>query len=412
LLVRSDIDADTAGLVWRRLSDGAERVISRAPDLDVEQVLLHPRTGIVQAVSYLADPRRWEAIDRAVGADIQRIRRLGAGQLAILSRDRDDARWLVSLADGRPGRRVYLWDRAARKSTLLVAEYPELSNLPVAHAQPITFTARDGLRIHGYLTLPLGLPARRLPLVVWIHGGPYLRDSWGYDYTGQLFSNRGYAFMRVNFRGSRGFGRRFRVSGFKQWGGTMRQDIEDAVAFVGRSGVADRSRVGLIGHSYGGYVVLASLAKTPDLYACGAASSTTANLVAFVERFPLTPDNVWVRETIGDHRHPADVAMLRDTSPVTFVDRLIRPLLVVRGDRDDALPPGDIDEFVSRIAKRGGDVTSVVYEGDGHFYRRENWLDYLARAEALFARCLGGRAEPMPGDRYPGSTARVVAGGR
>ena len=189
----------------------------------------------------------------------------------------------------------------------------------------------------------------------------------------------------------------------------MRQDIEDAVAFVVGSGVADRSRVALIGHSYGGYVVLAALTMTPDLYACGAASSTAANLVAFVERFPLTPDNVWIRETVGDHRNPADAAMLRDTSPVTFVDRVTKPLLVARGDRDDTLPPGDIDAFVSAIAKRGGEVTSVVYEGDGHFYRRANQLDYLARVEELFARCLGGRAEPMPGDRYSGSTARVVA---
>ena len=412
LLIRSDLDADTAGLVSRRLTDGAERVLSRAPDLDVENVLLHPRTGVVQAVSYLADPRRWEPIDRAVGADIQRIRRLGAGHLAILSRDRHDARWIVSLVDDRPTRQVYLWDRASRKSTLLVEEYPELSNLPLAHVQPVTFTARDGLRIRGYLTLPVGLAPRRLPLVVWVHGGPYLRDAWGYDYTGQLFTNRGYAFLRVNFRGSRGFGRRFRLSSFKQWGATMRQDIDDAVTFVVRSGVADRSRVAVIGHSYGGYVVLAALTMTPDLYACGAASSTAANLLAFVERFPLTPDNVWIRETIGDHRNPADAAMLRDTSPVTLVDRVTKPLLIVRGDRDDALPPGDIDAFVSAIAKRGGDVTSVVYEGDGHFYRRENQLDYLARVEALFARCLGGRAEPMPSDRYAGSTARVMASSR
>jgi dienelactone hydrolase len=403
------MDADTAGLVSHRLSDGAARVISRAPDLDVENILLHPRTGVVQAVSYLADPRRWEAIDPAVGSDIGRLGRLRAGHVAILSRDRDDAKWIVSLSNDRPTRRVYLWERASRKATLLVEEHPELAKLPLPHVQPVTLAARDGLRVRGYLTLPLGVPPRRLPLVVWVHGGPYLRDAWGYDYTGQLFANRGYAFLRVNFRGSRGFGRRYRVSSFKQWGGTMRQDIEDAVAFVVGSGVADRSRVAIIGHSYGGYVVLAALTKTPGLYACGAASSTTANLLAFVERFPLVPDNAWVRETVGDHRNPGDAAMLRDSSPVTFVDRVTKPLLVVRGDRDDALPPGDIDAFVSSIAKRGGDVASVVYEGDGHFYRRENQLDYLARVEALFARCLGGRAEPMAGDKYPGSTARVIS---
>jgi dipeptidyl aminopeptidase/acylaminoacyl peptidase len=248
--------------------------------------------------------------------------------------------------------------------------------------------------------------------VLWVHGGPYLRDSWGYDYTAQIFTNRGYAFMRVNFRGSRGFGRQSRVSSFKQWGGTMRQDVEDAVAYVVRSGVADKSRVAIMGHSYGGYVVLAALTMTPDLYACGSASSTAANLLAFVERFPFTADNIWIRETVGDHRLPEDAAMLRATSPMTHVGRMTKPLLVVRGDRDDALPPGDIDAFVSAIEKQGGEATSVVYEGDGHFYRRENQLDYLARAEALFGRCLGGRVEPMDGGRYPGSTGRVRIIGR
>ena len=412
LLLRSDMDDDTAGLVERRLADGVERVIARAQDLDVENVLLHPRTGAVQAVSYLADPRRWEAVDRAMAGEFQRLRRLGSGHVSVVSRDRDDAQWIVGISSDRASRRVYLWDRGTRKGTLLFEEQPHLSTLPLARVKPIAFTARDGLRIPGYLTLPVGVPPRRLPLVVWVHGGPYLRDAWAYDYTAQLFANRGYAFLRLNFRGSRGFGRHFRLSSFKQWGGTMQHDVEDAVAYVVRSGTADPSRVGIIGHSYGGYVVLAALTMTPDLFACGAASATTANLVAFVERFPRTPDNVWVRETIGDHTRPEDAAALRAASPATHIERLSRPLLIARGDRDETLPPGDLEAFVSALEKRGRDVTSIVYEGDGHFFRRENQLDYLARVEALFARCLGGSAEPMPGDAYPRSTGRIRASGR
>jgi dipeptidyl aminopeptidase/acylaminoacyl peptidase len=275
----------------------------------------------------------------------------------------------------------------------------------------MSFSARDGVTFGGYLTLPLGVPGRGLPLVVWVHGGPYLRDGWAYDYIGQIFANRGYAFLRVNYRGSRGFGRHFRVSAFKQWGRAMQHDVVDAVESLVRSGVVDRSRMAIIGHSYGGYVALLGLTMTPDLFACGAASSTTANLVPFVSRFSRTPGNLWVRETIGDEQIPADLEMLRSVSPITYVDRVTKPILVVRGDRDDALPPGDIDTFAAALAKRGQAITSVVYEGDGHFFRRENQLDYLARAEALFARCLGGRAEPMAGDRYPGSTARVTAAG-
>ncbi len=413
LLVRSDLRADTTQLVSRRIRDGAERVIAGGRDVDIETVLLHPRTGAVQALSFLEDPRRWTTLDRTLAEDFRRLDRLRpGGNVGILSRDRRDARWIVSLSSDRTSRDVYLWDRATGQATLLLDEQPHLSKLPLAPVRPLVFTARDGLRVHGYLTLPVDVTPRGLPLVVWVHGGPYLRDSWGYDYTAQLFTNRGYGFLRVNFRGSRGFGRRFRTVAFKEWGGAMQHDIEDAVAFLVSSGVADRSRVGIIGHSYGGYVVLAALTMTPDLFACGAASSTVSNLVTFVDQFPRTADNMWVRETIGDTAIPADAAMLKARSPITHVDRLTKPLLIVRGDRDEAIPRGDLEGFASEIARRGREVTLVVYEGDGHFYRRENQLDYLARVEALFARCLGGVAEPMEGDRYPGSTGRIRAEGR
>jgi len=217
--------------------------------------------------------------------------------------------------------------------------------------------------------------------------------------------------MRINFRGSRGFGRRFRLASFKQWGRAMQYDVVDAADWAVRSGIADRSRMAILGHSYGGYAALAALTLTPDLFACAAASSTVADLVAFVSNFPRTPGNAWVRATIGDPEIPSEAEALRSVSPLFLVDRLSKPVLLGRGDKDGALPPGDLDTFVEELRKRGGRVVSVVYEGDGHFFRRENQLDYFARAEALLARHLGGRAEPMVGDRQPGSTARVTAVG-
>jgi dipeptidyl aminopeptidase/acylaminoacyl peptidase len=394
LLLRTDLDADTAGVVWRRIRDGEQRVIARSADLDVFSVLRHPRTGRVQAVAYLADPRRWEAIDQSLGGDFQSLGQLEPGtQIAIASRDAADTRWLVWLSRDNGGPRLYLWDRKARKGSLIFDERPHLKAFHFAHVQPISFAARDGLRVHGYLTVPVGIPARALPLVVWVHGGPTLRDSWGFDHIGQLFANRGYAFLRVNFRGSSGYGRTFRLAGRKQWGRAMQHDVEDAVDSVVRSGVADRSKVAIIGHSYGGYSALAGLSLTPDLFACGAASSTVADLLAFAEAFPRTREYVWVREIVGNVLDPADVAALRSVSPLTFVDRVTKPVLIVRGDRDGIAPSG-IDAFVARIRARGGEAASVVYDGDGHFFRRANELDYFARVEALFARCLGGRSEP------------------
>jgi dipeptidyl aminopeptidase/acylaminoacyl peptidase len=410
LLLRTDVGADMARLVSRAVADGEERVIAGASDLDVENVLRHPRTGAVQAASYLADPRRWEVLDRSLEADFRALGRI-APFVGVVDRDRADTRWLVWLGDERT-RRFYLWQRASRRSTLVFDELPHLAGVPLPLVKPISFAARDGLRVRGYLTLPLGLPPRALPLVVWVHGGPYLRDSWGFDGLGQFFANRGYAFLRVNYRGSRGFGRSFRLASFKQWGRAMQDDVVDAVEFVVRSGTADRGRVAIAGHSYGGYVALAALALTPDLFQCAVASSTASNLPAFVSRFPKTPGNAWVRNTIGDPEVPEEAEILRRVSPFFQVQNVSKPLLMALGTEDGALPPGDLDAFLAEIGKRGGSAALVAYEGDGHFFRRENELDYYARVERLLAAHLGGRFEPMPGDRVPGSTAVVKAVGR
>jgi dipeptidyl aminopeptidase/acylaminoacyl peptidase len=183
------------------------------------------------------------------------------------------------------------------------------------------------------------------------------------------------------------------------------------VDHIVRRGVADPARIAILGHSYGGYVALAAIAMTPDRYVCAAASSTTTNLVNFVSRFPRTPGNQWLRDTVGDPELPADAAKLRSVSSITHVDRVSKPVIVARGDRDDAVPPGDLDAFADGVGKRGLSATSIVYEGDGHFYRRANELDYYARVEALLARCLGGRAEPVRPGGEPGATARVRVAG-
>jgi dipeptidyl aminopeptidase/acylaminoacyl peptidase len=407
LLLRTDLGADKERLISRTIRGGTERTIAAASDLDLENVLLQPQTNTVQAVSFLRDPRRWMAFDPLVAEDLRRIGRIAPGQVSVASRDRSGARWLVWIFDDRSAPRLYFWDRATQKLTLLLETQPQLAGLPLAHVEPVSFKARDGLRIHGYLTLPIGVPARRLPLVLWIHGGPYLRDAWGYDNIGQFFANRGYAFMRINYRGSRGFGRRFRLASFKQWGRAMQDDIVDAVSWIVQSGIADRTRMAVLGHSYGGYAALAALTLTPDLFACGAASSTVANLLTFVNQFPKTPGNAWVRTTIGDPENPEDAQILRSVSPIFLVERLSKPLLIAKGDGDGALPQGDLETFVAAARKRGQKADLVVYEGDGHFFRRENELDFFARAETLFARYLGGRAQPFADDRYPGSTARV-----
>ena len=408
LLLRSDLESDTARLVEWPLAGGRGRSVAGSADLDVESVLIHPTTAAVQAVSFLRDPREWHVLDRSLRPDFERLlARLGPGQLAVTSRDLADSRWLVWHGSDRRARRCYLWDRRSRAATLVFDAQPELSSLPLAPVEPIAVRSRDGLLVRGYLTLPLSVPHRQLPLVVWVHGGPYLRDGWGYDNIGQFFVNRGYAFLRVNFRGSRGFGRTFRIAAFKQWGGRMQDDVLDLMRSVVARGIADPRRIAIIGHSYGGYAALVGLARTPELFACGAASSTAGDLVAFVKQFPRTADNAWVPRTVGDADDPQDLALLRRVSPLTHVAQLKAPFVLARGDQDGVLPRGEAEAFVDAVERAGGSVSSVVYEGDGHFYSRVNQIDYMARVEALFASCLGGRAEPVPTSPLPGSTAAV-----
>jgi dipeptidyl aminopeptidase/acylaminoacyl peptidase len=413
LLLRSDLASETASLVERRISDGRERMVAMSSELDVETVLRHPRTGAVQAVSFLTDPRHWRVLDASLRPDFERLAaKLGPGQLGIRSRDLADSRWLVWNGGDRTSARTLLWDRSTGTARLIHDPQPELASLPLATTEPVVVPSRDGLALHCYLTLPPGVPPSRVPLVVWVHGGPYLRDSWGYDRTAQLFANRGYAFLRVNFRGSRGFGRVFRVAGHKEWGGRMVDDVEDATRWVVAQGIADPKRLAVLGHSYGGYAALVALTRVPGLFACGAASSTAADLVAFANHLPRTPENSWVQRTVGDTAIPADVQRLRDMSPLHHVDRLSGPIVLARGEKDGALPPGEQEAFVDALERHGKTVSYVVYQGDGHFFSRANELDYFARVETLFARCLGGRSEPLPGDRYPGSTARVRNVGR
>jgi dipeptidyl aminopeptidase/acylaminoacyl peptidase len=408
LLLRSDLESDTARLVEWPLTGGRGSFVAGSADLDVETVLVHPATGAVQAVSFLKDPREWHLLDLSLRPDFERLRaQLGPGQLAVTSRDLADSRWLVWHGSDRRARRCYLWDRGSRTATLVFDAQPELESLPLAPSEPIAVKSHDGLLVRGYLTLPLGVPRRQLPLVVWVHGGPYLREGWGYDNIGQFFVNRGYAFMRVNFRGSRGFGRTFRVASFKQWGGRMQDDVLDLMRSVVARGIADPRRIAIIGHSYGGYAALVGLARTPELFACGAASSTVGDLVAFVKQFPRTVDNSWVPRTVGDADDPQDLALLRRVSPLTHVAHLKAPFVLARGDQDGVLPRGEAEAFVDAVERTGGSVSSVVYKGDGHFYSRVNQIDYMARVEALFASCLGGRAEPVPASPLPGSTAAV-----
>jgi dipeptidyl aminopeptidase/acylaminoacyl peptidase len=410
------VGSDTARFVERRLRDGRERVIAAMPDLDAGDVVYDRYRHRVQAVSFAAGRARWTIVDPSVQADFAAIERLHPGDFSIAGRDRRDRTWLLSFTQDRGPISYWAWDRAAKQGTPLFVHQSRLSGLALAEMRHVVIPSRDGLKLHSFLTLPVGVEPRKLPMVLLVHGGPWTRDAWGYHAIAQWAANRGYAVLQVNYRGSSGYGKKFISASFKEWGGKMQEDLLDAVAWAVQEGVADPSRVAIFGASYGGYATLAGLTFSPETFACGVDIVGPSNLRTFIETSPpyWKPMRGMLNLRIGNPDDPEGQRRLREVSPVFHAERIVRPLLIAHGAKDPRVKQEESEQIVSAIEKRGGKVTYVLYPDEGHgFARPPNRLDFYARAEAFLASCLGGRAEPMQGASHPGSSpvVRVIGGG-
>ena len=257
---------------------------------------------------------------------------------------------------------------------------------------PIEYTARDGLKIHGYLTLPLGVESKNLPLVIIPHGGPSARDSWGFDSEAQFLANRGIAVLQVNFRGSTGYGKSFWQSGFKQWGRKMQDDVTDGVLWAVEQGIADKSRLAIYGGSYGGYSALAGAAFTPDLYACAVSYVGPSNLFTLLESIPpyWKPYLEMEYELIGDPSK--DKELLEAVSPVFHAENIKIPLLVAQGANDVRVKKAESDQIVEAVRKTGRDVVYLVKDNEGHgFQNEENRFDFYRALGEFFRKHLGSR---------------------
>jgi len=282
---------------------------------------------------------------------------------------------------------------------------------------PVVIRSRDGLNLVSYLTLPReadpdgqGRPRQPVPLVLSVHGGPWARDSWGLAPEHQWLANRGYAVLGVNFRGSTGFGKRFGNAGNREWAAKMHDDLLDAVDWAVREGVARRDRVCIMGGSYGGYATLAGLTFTPDTFACGVDIVGPSNLKTLIGSIPpyWKPLRATFDVRMGNVDDPKDAELIKNASPLFKANQIKRPLLIGQGANDPRVNQKESEQIVEAIEKNKGKVTYVLYSDEGHgFARPENRVDFNARAESFLAQCLGGRAEPMVGEKMPGSTAVV-----
>ena len=411
----SSVGSDTARVVERNLATNAERVIASSAEVDAEGELIHPRTHVLQAVRFAPGRAHWTVTDPSVKPDFEGIARLFDGDFNVINRDAKDAVWLVGFTSDRGPIRYYAWDRATKKGTFLFVHQPKLEGLALASMKPIVIPTRDGLSMHGYLTLPVGVSPKNLPMVLFVHGGPWGRDVWGYNSTAQWFANRGYACLQVNYRASTGYGKKFLNAGNRQWGLKMHDDLIDSVTWAVQSGIADPKKVAIYGGSYGGYAALAGVTFTPEVFACAVDIVGPSNLKTLIASIPpyWKPLRSMFDVRMGNVDDPKDADLIQNASPLFKADRIVRPLLIGQGANDPRVNKGESEQIVSAVEKNGGKVTYVVYSDEGHgFARPENRIDFNARAEAFLGTCLGGRSEPLAGERYPGSTADVKVVGK
>ncbi len=410
---------DTSALTAMNLSDGRETALAEDPRTDVSDVLTHPTENTVQAVSFNYARPEWKVLDPAIQGDFDCLKTVADGDIAITSRTLDDAAWTVAyLSDNGPAR-SYLYDRKVRKAVFLFTNRKALEGLPLARAYPRIVRSRDDLNLVSYLTLPpwfdrdgSGRPDRPLPMVLLVHGGPWARDTWGFQPEHQWLANRGYAVLSVNYRGSTGFGKAFINAANGEWAGKMHEDLLDAVEWAVREGIALRDRIAIMGGSYGGYAVLVGLTFTPEVFACGVDIVGPSSLVTLLNTIPpyWEPGIAMFTTRVGDHRTEEGRRFLESRSPLSFVERIQRPLLIGQGANDPRVKQTEADQIVAAMRKKNIPLTYVLYPDEGHgFARPENRQSFNAVAEAFLARHLGGRVEPIGRD-FEGSTITVPTG--
>jgi len=406
--LESSLGNDTARVVAHDLASGKEKVLAERPDVDAGAIMVHPTKYHLQAVGFARGRTEWQVVDPAVKDDFAALKKVLDADFNVASRDRADKTWLVAYTQDRGPVKYYTYDRATRKATFMFSHQPKLEGLKLSEMKAYTVTARDGLKIPVYVTLPVGYPAKNLPTVLNVHGGPWARDMWGYRPDVQWFANRGYAVIQVNFRGSTGYGKKFLHAGDKQWGKAMHTDLIDAVNWMVKQGWSDPKRVAIYGGSYGGYSALAGAAFTPDVFKCAVDIVGPSNIFTLLKTIPpyWKPMMSLFTSRVGDPEK--DKELLRAASPLFSADKIHIPMLIGQGANDPRVNHAEAEQIVDALEKNGQHVVYVVYSDEGHgFARPENRIDFNARAEKFLSEQLGGRFEPMQGDRMPGSTATV-----
>lgn len=410
---------DKAGLFGVNVTNGQQTLLGDNPNADVNSIITDPQTQAILAYSAEYDRTVWTPIGDAVKADLDALKAQVPGEWSIVSQTKDNQLWTIRIDNVVEPVKFALYDRKTKKVTDLFVSRPALTGAPLAPMYARVIKSRDGLNLVSYLTLPTdsdkdrdGKPEKPLPLVLNVHGGPWARDSFGYDPEHLWKANRGYAVLSVNFRGSTGFGKSFINAGDKEWAGKMHDDLIDAVNWAVAEGIADKDKVAIYGGSYGGYSTLVGLTFTPKTFACGVDIVGPSNLNTLLSSIPP----YWAsfldtfKRRVGDPTTEAGKALLKERSPLHKANLIERPLLIAQGANDPRVKQAESDQIVQAMKANNRPVTYVLYSDEGHgFARPENRLSFYAVTEAFLSSCLGGQFEPV-GDAFKGSSIAVPHG--
>jgi len=407
---------DTVVLYRYDLAKGGREMVIADDRVDVGRILTNHLTGELEAVVFNYERPAWKVLEPKLKGDFEFLQKELKGDFEILSRTQDDQRWVVvEWQDDGPSS-FYLYDRPAKSLQLLMVSRKVLKDKPLAKMRPVVLTSRDGLKMVSYLTLPREVkgdrPPKPLPMVLFVHGGPWHRDTWGFNPFHQLLADRGYAVLSVNFRSSTGFGKKFLNAGNLEWGGKMHDDLVDAVEWAIREKIADPKKTAIMGGSYGGYATLAGLTFTPDLFACGVDIVGPSNLNTLLSSIPpyWTAGLQVFYTRMGDPRTPEGKKLLEERSPLNHVAKIKKPLLIAQGANDPRVKQAESDQIVKAMKEKGIPVTYALYPDEGHgFARPENNLAFMAVTEAFLKQHLGGEAEPV-GKAFEGSSIQILEG--
>ncbi|MBL7930398.1 MAG: S9 family peptidase, partial [Bacteroidia bacterium] len=368
------------------------------PDYDIDGMDYDKQKKRLAAVYWEGEKAERHFFDpewKAIHEDLEN--KFKGYEVYVTAHDDNKTKAIVWTGNDRLPGKYYLYDFATKNTKEVADAYPWIEEENMAYTKPITYQSRDGLTIHGYLTLPKGSDGKNLPVVVNPHGGPWARDGWGYNPEAQFLANRGYAVFQMNFRGSTGYGKKFWMASFKEWGKKMQDDVTDGVQWLIKEGVADPKRVAIYGGSYGGYTTLAGICFTPDLYACAVDYVGVSNLFTFMKTIPpyWKPYLDQFHEMVGDP--VKDSLLLAEASPALHTDKIKAPLFIAQGANDPRVNKAESDQIVEGLKKRGVVVDYMVKDNEGHgFHNEDNRFDFYGQMEKFFDKHLTGPKPAQP----------------